>query len=335
MRNQSWIRINSSMGILKVANIHFNQAATSRLEYLGSNTIQLIANTGGISFTQNTIEPRQANTVSFEMDTLHIGFGGEVNFGNNVRIVHSASGLSVSGAGAGYSFNNPVYMTDTNVHNPPSSLKPPSFQFFTSSGTWNKPTGCRKIKVTAIGGGGGGGGGQGTGSRAAYGAGGEGGALSIKWLDVSSWSNSTTVTIGAGGSGGAGTGGQGSSGGTTSFGTHMSCPGGAGGYGMTSDAGNDRTLTIPGKSYSTGTGGNINSPCSSGVPGWLNNSPNGSSGQGGKGLFGVMAPGSCNFTQNLRVNGKYGGGGSGAVGGDTNVQGGNGGAGAVLVEEYY
>ena len=115
------------------------------------------------------------------------------------------------------------------------TVKTPTQQIFTADGTWTRPTGCTKVRVTVIGGGGGAGGNK---TYAGYnghvginGAGG-GGGTSIKLLDVSSIA-SVTVTVGDGGAGGAAstlsTPQAGSAGGTSSFGTYATANGGGGG----------------------------------------------------------------------------------------------------------
>ena len=72
-----------------------------------------------------------------------------------------------------------------------------SQQVFTSSGTWNKPSGITKVKVFVTGGGGGGSG-VGGNQYDDAGQGGAAGGTAIKIIDVSSIS-SVTVTIGAAG----------------------------------------------------------------------------------------------------------------------------------------
>ena len=71
---------------------------------------------------------------------------------------------------------------------------------FTSSGTWNKPSGINTIKVIVTGGGGGGGGGA---YNSNTGGGGGAGGTAIEFLDVSSGYSAVTVTVGNGGSGGS------------------------------------------------------------------------------------------------------------------------------------
>ena len=103
-----------------------------------------------------------------------------------------------------------------------------SVQSFTTSGTWTRPTGCKYIKVTCIGGGGAGGGSAATSSNVSCGGSGGGGGASIEYIDVTSLA-SATVTVGAGGSGSSGS--AGGSGGTSSFGTGplLQATGGSGG----------------------------------------------------------------------------------------------------------
>lgn len=99
-------------------------------------------------------------------------------------------------------------------------------QTFTSSGSWTAPTGVFAVEVFAVGGGGGGGGG-GTGTTR-MGGGGGGGAAIYRMVSVTP-GVTYTVTIGAGGSGGAPGANNGSNGGTTSFGSLVTAPGGGGG----------------------------------------------------------------------------------------------------------
>lgn len=100
------------------------------------------------------------------------------------------------------------------------------FQVFTSSGTYTKTSGANKVLIIATGGGGGSNGGGAWNDNAA--ASGSGGSTAWRLLDVSSIST-VTVTVGAGGSYPGWNWEAGGSGGQTSFGTHLTARGGAGG----------------------------------------------------------------------------------------------------------
>ena len=103
--------------------------------------------------------------------------------------------------------NSGTYGQTLQVNNAGTAIEmgesgPVSCQFFTSSGTWNKPAGIKYVKVEVIGGGGGGSGHEESGGAGGYAA---------RIMDVRSIS-SVTVTVGGGGggvtySGGGGNGG--------------------------------------------------------------------------------------------------------------------------------
>lgn len=107
-----------------------------------------------------------------------------------------------------------------------------SIQVFTVSGTYTRPAGLVRAKITVVGGGGGGGGGNAV-SYGAPGAGGGGGAIRI--VGAATLGASQTVTIGAAGGGGA-LNTTGGAGGTTSIGVLLSATGGIGGGGGRSGA---------------------------------------------------------------------------------------------------
>jgi hypothetical protein len=118
---------------------------------------------------------------------------------------------------------------------------------FTSTNTWEIPTGAKVVEVTCIGAGGGGGGGARNVSGDGGGSGGGGAGLSrylFRAEDIGGADASIAITIGAGGAGGAATasgttalsGNNGVSGGTTSFGAFLYAYGGANGVGGTTSA---------------------------------------------------------------------------------------------------
>ena len=177
-----------------------------------------------------------------------------------------------------------------------------SMQVFTSSGTWTKPAGISKIKVTVVGGGGGGGGGS-------PGFGGGAGGASIKFIDVSAVS-SVTLTVGSGGSGvSSGTGGTG---GTSSFSSYLSSTGGSGGDGSNGGDGG------------AGSSGDINISGQSGDGGVYEQ-------YGGLGGASILGGGG----RSRQTSGNYGGGGGGGYTVYINTYpSGAGSSGIVIVEEY-
>lgn len=206
-------------------------------------------------------------------------------------------------------------------------------QIFTSSGTWNKPSGFDStamvlIQVWSAGGGGGG----------VNTSGGGGGTYKYVLLPLASLGSSETVTIGAGGAHGSG-GTDGNSGGTSSFGSHCLAYGGGGGQGSGNLGGagggvastptaaqqyNDvnsqggegvgSTTTVPGTAgYYIGGGGGSNQTGSGGI---YNNGKASVYGGGGGGGFGGSG-GASQYGGNGGGNGSPGsapGGGGGANG---------------------
>jgi hypothetical protein len=220
-----------------------------------------------------------------------------------------------------------------------------SVQTFTSSGTWTKPAGIRKVRVIVVGGGGGAGGARhNTSANPApnmqSGAGG-GGGTAIKVIDVTSVST-VTVTVGAGGAAGAGGGGNGGVGGTSSFGAFCSATGGAGGLGIFINFASSNDSTIPGLG-GIGSGGDINIQGTAGRYGMnstgSSNQPTNRAGGGGNSFLASGGEGRTSG-QGAGTAGGAGGGGAGAtqiVGGNgSSVQlaGAVGGAGRVIIEEY-
>ena len=118
-----------------------------------------------------------------------------------------------------------------------SAVQGASFNEFTSSGTWTKPSGATFVMVEAWGAGGGGASGRrgAAASARSGGDGGGGGAYTQRLFRASDLGATETVTIGAGGAGSAARttdntdGTPGTAGGNTSFGSLLIAYGGAGG----------------------------------------------------------------------------------------------------------
>lgn len=149
----------------------------------------------------------------------------------------------------------------------------PTVQVFTANGTWTKPVGVRRIKVTVTGGGGGGGPGYSNcGNDWMGGAGGGAGGTAIKYMDVSAIP-SVAVTVGTGGTGAAAAGcasysGVGGNGGSSSFGAYASASGGASFWGG-GGRGAMYSAATAGVAYGSGGGGGNadSSAASAGAPG--------------------------------------------------------------------
>lgn len=168
---------------------------------------------------------------------------------------------------------------------------------FTSSGTWTKDAGLKRIRVQAWGGGGSG---AATTNANEVGGGG-GGAYSENWFEADDLGSTETVTIGAGGVSRT-TSSAGANGGTTTFGSLLTAYGGAAGTTGGGASGGD------GGSY-TGIGGADNAATQSDDATRTFHWDGG--GGGGGNSSGVMTdPGAAHF----------GGGGGGSASGDTNAE---------------
>lgn len=188
-----------------------------------------------------------------------------------------------------------------------------STQIFSASGTYTKPTGLVRAKVTVVGGGGGGGSSQNPASVAASGG---GGGNSTRWLEAASIGATETVTVPAAAAGGTASG-NGAAGGTASFGTLLSATGGGGGA---AEAGG--IIAVPSTSAGVGSGGTVNGR--GGVAAHI-----------GSSILSVapLIPVSGTVAG---VAGVLGAGGSGARSDSGAAQsGGAGGAGIVIVEEFF
>lgn len=208
-----------------------------------------------------------------------------------------------------------------------SSTNIPSVISYTSSTTWNKPTGLKFILVELQAPGGGAGYAEDNGGGDAQGGGGGGGGYTRKLIAASALGSSETVTIGAVGTGGTSGTPNGTAGGTTSFGSIVSATGGSGGSGGLNAGG-------AGGAGGTGTGGDISLPGQAGTAGVPANAA--LSGRGGNSHLGWGAYGVSGNSDGIAGT-NYGGGGSGAsrTGAGGSQSGGAGGAGIIVVTEYF
>jgi len=204
-----------------------------------------------------------------------------------------------------------------------------SQQVFTASGTWTKPSGITKIKVTVTGGGAGGGSGS---SGNNQGGGGGAGGTAIEIIDVSSVST-VSVTVGAGGGRSAsGDDKEGNDGATSSFGSY--CTGNGGYRGNHSHQARAWYHSLGGAA----SGGQINLP---GGPGGASGGDNAQDGPGapsggasfwGGGSTGGSEGNVSSVSVDAQVYGAGGGGGDHSSG--VSNPGAAGKSGIVVIEEY-
>ena len=308
-------------------------------------------NSGSITIADGTngdisLSPNGTGTVviNTDLDVDNININGNTisssNTNGNITIDPNGSGNVLIGnytfdadQSVGAPEDNYVLTYDNSSgtisleENPTTTITAPTRQEFYESGTWTRPSGCTKIKVTVVGGGGAGGSTNIVGETVYNGGGGGGGGTVIEYIDVSATS-SVSVTVGTGGTGN--TSGSGNAGGNTSFGTFCTANGGSGGG------------VSGGASGGSGTG-SVNAVILDGGPGdhgpVTTLSASQGSGFGGGSTLGFggqrIQPGTIS-AGNLGI--KYGGGGSGAARSSGSGGGSKGGAGAngiCIVEEYY
>lgn len=213
---------------------------------------------------------------------------------------------------------------------------------FTANGTWTNMNDASFIVVMVLGAGGGSGGAEGRAGVATFGGSGAGGGGAIKTILAAALGATEAVSIGAGGVAGTNAPTSGSQGGTTSFGSHCSATGGAGGSHHTS-----LYAAVSGASALGGMGmsGNVNFTGSPGFPaGYMYGHPawslpggNGALPIGGPGAPGTQSSIVGNFANGRSANANSGGGASGGAAkydDPAKVAGGTGGSGLCVVYEY-
>ena len=294
-----------------------------------------------------TIQQSDNQTIIEATGTINITFPQGLITGTSVTIFQNAGTEIVSIQSPGSFYGNGVFTTSSLVLLPSfaytftydglnwiiSQAAQPgrllNVQTFTANGTYTETVGTNNVVVDLVGGGGAGGGAQA--NATAAGAGGQGGAYGRGRYTVAQASGAAVV-IGAGGAGTAGA--SGSAGGTSSFGSLMSAPGGAGGPASA------LTLTALLSPSGSSTGGNIlNQAGCMPMPGMVLNGAAAVGGNGGAGPWGGGGLGAQNLSSanggSASANG-FGGGGGGANNYNTTTAyaGGAGASGIAIVWEY-
>ncbi len=236
-----------------------------------------------------------------------------------------------------------------------AATTPPTITAATSSGTWNRPTGCKKIRITLVGGGGGGGGAKTTDTSAiaVAGGGGGGGACITSFIDVTSIST-FDYTVGSAGSGGSGVSPSGGGGGGSTTCTINSIEYTGGGGGAGNSAGGTSTQAL-GKGGDGGSGyafqsSFLDASYAVGIKGEVGGSYDSivysstgefSATNGGNSIFGGGPRGGTRtdagtIGPTTTIYG-YGSGGCGGFrwDGNTHSSGGSGRGGVIVIEEYY
>lgn len=234
----------------------------------------------------------------------------------NVKVAADAIGiaeLSATGTASATTF----LRGDNTWAVPSSGGTTVSFQTFTASGTWTKPTGVKLVHVRCWGGGGGGG------AKPTWGGGGGGGGAFVTGtFDASILPASVSVTVGAGGVGVSSS--SGTNGGASSFGSYLIANGGSRGVGGSGNCAGTSHLGGRGGavySFAGGAGGGGAATTGPGDDGQSAGPTFASGGGGGSGcsggVGGAVAGGGAGGTTNS-------GGGGGGSGGFEGGDGGNG-----------
>lgn len=243
----------------------------------------------------------------------------------------SGTGVVIPQSGIGV----PVRGDGTNILSTGAPGRWINRQIITATATYSPTPGTAFLDVTVVAGGGGGGGNQATGSgQTSAGAGGGGGGWARRRLTIAQ-ALGVTMTVGAAGAGGTLGSGAGGNGGTSSFGALLSATGGSGGsFGPAVTASN--VAFLGSGAGGVGSSGDING--AGGIGRFATYSAGGGSigGDGGASYFGSGAPWSSSTSGGVISPSFGGGGGGGVVQGSnaTGAQGGNGGAGRIIIDEY-
>ena len=282
--------------------------------YVGDSTTQFdITNPAGTTFRYTWDSTGTDPGISAA--TFVVGYKVFV-FSGNMNILNTGT-FTVTGSGTNYfEVTNASGVAEVN-----QTLGTKGYLGYYNP-TWTKPAGLKYVIVEVQAGGGGGGSGRDL-SDNRNGSGGGGGGYSRKLIAVASLGATETVTTGAGGAGGVTTT-VGGTGGSSSFGSHATATGGTGGINAgaagTGGIGSSGDLNVQGGGGGASIGGvGFSDP---------------GSGMGGSSYFGGGGAGLASQGAGV-AGGVYGGGGGGAYATSGDQVGGAGGAGIVIVTEYY
>jgi hypothetical protein len=208
---------------------------TADPSFQSASALNLGVTTGTLAQFSATTSAQLAGVISDETGT------GSLVFATGSAINPTSTGATTRGTGA---------FTTLSANSTVSGIGLIGVQAFTSSGTYTPDAGTQAVIIEVVGGGGGGGGCPATSSTQNCIAGsGQAGSYTKVYL-TSGFTGGISVGVGAAGAAGTAGANSGSAGGTTTFGSVISCSGGAPGNG-----GSAFTSTVPGVAGTTGTSG--------------------------------------------------------------------------------
>ncbi len=305
----------------------------------------LISNLGTVGESHVIRIGTQGSSAGEQNKTFIAGITGSTPTSGNtpqVTVTDNAGNVSVISSGtSGYVLTSNGSATPSfQAASGGSGFTSINVQTFSSSGTYTPTSGMAYCIIEAFGGGGGGGGSGYSTSNMNSGGGGSGGAGRLV-ASAATIGASQSVTVGTGGSGGTGGNGgtltnptNGSSGGTSSVGSLISCTGGGGGIGGTSTVSSGGSMGV-----ASGTGVIVTLQ-EAGEVGFNVSTTIAVGGAGGDTNFAsggqptVNVTGSTTTGANGSLGGGGGGGASGQIPGGMSANGGNGGAGYIVITEY-
>jgi len=325
------VQYNSSGVLAGSANMTFD-GTTLTVAGFSNTGATVLGDAAGDAFTINSSAISIPNTANFGSDTLYLTSATkQVGVGTTTV---GANTLTVAGTVA--STTGGFVFPDATTQTTAAITTTVFQQVFTANGTYTPHAGMVTCIIECVGGGGAGGGSNGTGSQVNVGGGGGSGGYSRKLSTAAAVGASKTVTIGAGGTAGAVGPNAGGNGGDTSVGSLCIAKGGTGGGGTDVNV----SVGAAGAGGVAGTG-DVTAAGSSGNSGYAANTAGVSvfGAAGGSSIFGGGAAPAAFFgtgSANGAAASAYGSGGGGGYTSNavTDVAGGAGSSGIVIITEY-